>query len=122
MMREGHHMTINPRYQNGNLRRKYRERFKAMEAPCGICHGRLGRIHYEEPSDYKHPLSFVIDEIIPVSKYKSGGYSSRRECAEDWSNLQAAHRICNQLKSNRLNFTLKNVDVIHQKDELDGDW
>ena len=53
----------NPRYANGNYRRKCRARFKAMDAPCGICKGRLGPIHYDEPSDSKHPLSFVIDEI-----------------------------------------------------------
>ena len=92
-------MATNPRYKNGNLRRKNRARFAAMNAPCGICGGRLGRIHYEEPSDYKHPLSFVIDEICPVSKYKAGGYSTREECANDWSNLQAAHWICNAKKS-----------------------
>ena len=22
-----------------------------MNAPCGICHGRLGEIHYDEPSE-----------------------------------------------------------------------
>ena len=53
----------NPRYSNGNLRRKHRARLKAMGGPCGICKGRLGPIHYDEPSDSKHPLSFVIDEI-----------------------------------------------------------
>ena len=76
-----------------------------MQAPCGICGGRLGRIHYEEPSDSKHPLSFVIDEIIPVSKYKAGGYSSRVEAAADWGNLQAAHWICNARKSAHLTGT-----------------
>ena len=91
----------NPRYHNGNLRRKYRERFKAMNAPCGICKGRLGEIHYDEPSNSEHPLSFVIDEIKPVSKYKLYGYNSRAECAQDWNNLQAAHWCCNAAKGNR---------------------
>lgn len=40
-----------PRYANGALRRKYRARFRAMGCPCGICQGRLGPIHYDEPSD-----------------------------------------------------------------------
>lgn len=92
----------NPRNQNGNLRRKHRARFKAMGAPCGICKGRLGEIHYDEPSDPKHPLSFVIDEIIPVSRWKEFGYESPEGCARDWNNLQAAHYICNQKKSNHL--------------------
>lgn len=91
----------NPRSQNGTLRRKYRARFKAMGAPCGICGGRLGPIHYDEPSNSQHPLSFVIDEIIPVSRAKQFGYESAREAAEDFNNLQAAHYICNQRKSNR---------------------
>lgn len=91
----------NPRYQNGTLRRKYRARFKAMGAMCGICKGRLGEIHYDEPSDYKHPLSFVIDEKYPISRYKEFGYDSARAAAEDWNNLQAAHYICNANKSNK---------------------
>ena len=92
----------NPRYKNGNLRRKHRARFKAMNAPCGICNGRFGPIHYDEPSDAKHPLSFVIDEIKPISKYKQYGYSSREEAAQDWSNLQAAHYCCNAAKSDKV--------------------
>ena len=32
-------MVTNPRYKNGNFRRKMRARFKAMDAPCGICGG-----------------------------------------------------------------------------------
>ena len=58
----------NPRYANGALRRKHRARLKAMGAPCGICGGRLGPIHYDEPSDAAHPLSFVVDEIRPVAR------------------------------------------------------
>lgn len=73
-----------------------------MRNECGICHGRLGPIHYDEPSDSQHPLSFVVDEIRPVSRWKEFGYSSAREAAEDWSNLQAAHRICNDRKSNHV--------------------
>lgn len=111
----------NPRYANGNLRRKYRARFKAMGAECGICKGRLGEIHYDEPSDYKHPLSFVIDEIIPVSRYKEYGYPSKRACAEDFNNLQAAHYCCNQAKSNRLP-TEGGVKNIAKKTEVDGEW
>ena len=96
----------NPRYSNGNLRRKYRARFKAMDAPCGICRGRFGPIHYDEPSDYKHPLSFVIDEIKPISKYKEFGYASKEAAARDWNNLQAAHFCCNAAKSDKTASTI----------------
>lgn len=92
----------NPRYANGTLRRKHRARFKAMDAPCGICKGRFGPIHYDEPSDYKHPLSFVIDEIKPISRYKEFGYASKEAAARDFTNLQAAHFCCNAAKGNRL--------------------
>lgn len=92
----------NPRYSNGNLRRKYRARFKAMDAPCGICNGRFGPIHYDEPSNHLHPLSFVIDEIKPISKYKEFGYASKEEAAKDWGNLQAAHYCCNAAKSDKV--------------------
>lgn len=113
----------NPRSANGNLRRKYRARFKAAGAPCGICRGRLGPIHYDEPSDAKHPLSFVIDEIHPVSRYKEFGYNSPAEAAKDWGNLQAAHYVCNAQKSN---LTLSEYDrkkTIRKHINIsDGDW
>lgn len=91
----------NPRSANGARRRKYRERFKNMAAPCGICNGRLGPIRYDLPSDAAHPLSFVIDEIRPVSKWREFGYSSAKEAALDFSNLQAAHYCCNAAKGNK---------------------
>ena len=93
---------VNPRTQNGNLRRKNRARFKAMDAPCGICKGRLGPIDYAAPSNSTHPLSFVIDEIRPVSRWREFGYESARAAAEDWNNLQAAHYCCNAAKSDKI--------------------
>lgn len=124
-------MATNPRYQNGSLRRKYRERFRAMDAPCGICKGRLGPIHYDEPSDAKHPLSFVIDEIHPVSKWMRYGYGSPQEAAQDWANLQAAHYCCNQAKGAR-DLTkggyptggagAKAFDIMRNMIPQDGDW
>lgn len=99
--------TGNPRNKNGNLRRKHKARLRAIGGPCGICKGRFGPIHYDEPSDSQHPYSFVVDEIRPISLYKAFGYSSKREAAEDWDNLQAAHYYCNSLKSNKLNFSLE---------------
>lgn len=113
----------NPRYANGNLRRKYRARLKAQAAECGICKGRLGPIHYDEPSDAQHPLSFVVDEIIPVSRWKEFGYESPEAAAQDWNNLQAAHYCCNAAKSNKLFFRLNTEKKEDSYAAIsDGDW
>ena len=109
----------NPRTANGSLRRKHRERFKNMAAPCGICKGRLGPIHYDEPSDAQHPLSFVIDEIKPVSKFWMFGYDSPEAAAQDWNNLQAAHRCCNAAKGDKVEaekITVSRLNI------ADGEW
>lgn len=111
----------NPRYANGTLRRKHRARFKAMDAPCGICKGKLGPIHYDEPSDHLHPLSFVIDEIKPVSRWREFGYPSPEAAARDWNNLQAAHYCCNQAKSNFVEGDVR-VKKIQSKTISDGMW
>lgn len=115
-------VKMNVRYANGALRRKNRERFKAMGAPCGICQGRYGAIKYDEPSDAKHPLSFVIDEIRPISRWREFGYGSAREAAEDWDNLQAAHYYCNAIKSNKTDFLIKNDKKTTKKPISDGNW
>ena len=110
----------NPRYANGNLRRKNRARIRAAGGPCGICGGRLGPIYYDEPSDSRHPLSFVIDEIRPVSKWREFGYDSPEAAASDWTNLQAAHWICNAQKSNHVGATAKTITA--KTFTKDGDW
>ena len=113
----------NPRYANGALRRKYRARFKAMGGECGICKGRLGAIHYDEPSDAAHPLSFVIDEIKPVSMWRQFGYPSARAAAEDWSNLQPAHYFCNAQKSNKTGTLVQALRKITRAPQVkDGSW
>ena len=110
----------NPRYANGTLRRKHRERFKARGDGCGICRGRLGPIHYDEPSDALHPLSFVIDEIHPVSRWREFGYPSPRAAAEDPDNLQAAHYCCNAAKSNKADFSICPKQKL--RPVSDGSW
>lgn len=91
-----------------------------MNAPCGICNGRYGPIHYDEPSDAKHPWSFVIDEILPVSRWREFGYSSPEACVDDVNNIQAAHYRCNALKGNRLMGEHRvNKNTIFYPD---GDW
>jgi len=87
-----------------------------MAAPCGICRGRFGPIHYDEPSDAMHPLSFVIDEIRPVSRWREFGYSSPQAAAQDWTNLQAAHYACNAAKGNRLAARMTSINL------SDGEW
>lgn len=91
-----------------------------MGAPCGICKGRLGEIHYDEPSDARHPLSFVIDEIKPVSRWKEFGYESAEACVDDIDNLQAAHYICNLKKSNRVEG--ERVPIKSLVNISDGEW
>lgn len=104
-------MASNPRHQNGNLRRKYRARLIAIGAPCAIC----GKpIDYTAPSDKDHPLSLAIDEIRPVSRWREFGYSSPREAAEDWSNLQATHRCCNAHKGAMTMEEMRNKEHIRQ--------
>lgn len=108
----------NPRYANGNLRRKHRARLRAMGCECGICHGRFGPIHYDEPSDAAHPLSFVVDEIKPVAKWKQFGYPSARAAAEDWDNLQAAHYF----GGNFIIFAGNNVRIEGFGPKIDGKY
>lgn len=90
-----------------------------MGCECGICKGMLGPIHYDEPSDYLHPFSLVLDEIIPVSKWKEGGFNSPEECAQTWTNIQAAHYCCNAKKSNKVGFKIKPTT---QRIVRDGEW
>ena len=75
-----------------NPRRSYRRdmlwrRVRALGQPCWIC----GLpIDYGAPS--KTPLSFELDELVPVSK---GGDPA------DMANTAPAHRCCNQWRSDR---------------------
>ncbi len=75
------------RYANGHARRKVRAWLKAQGLPCHIC-GRA--IDYSLPAG--HPMSFEVDEIVPVSK---GGSPIDR------ANVAAAHRICNERRGNK---------------------
>jgi 5-methylcytosine-specific restriction endonuclease McrA len=76
----------NPRTKNGHRRRELRRWWKAQGLPCALC----GQpIDYDLPAG--NPLSFEVDEIIPVSL---GGDPLSRE------NTQPAHRICNERKGN----------------------
>ena len=113
-------MATNPRNQNGNLRRKNRARIKARGDFCYLC----GRPIDYDRVDVTDPMSWVIDEVIPVSRWREFGYPSPRAVAEDFNNLRAAHRICNAQKSN------KTVDELRMRVKAnkrafvahDGEW
>lgn len=91
----------NPRRANGTRRNALRARLRAEGRPCWICRlaGKSGRIDYDLPAG--HPYSFEVDELVPVSKYWLGGYPSAEAAALDYNNLAAAHRCCNQWRSNK---------------------
>ncbi len=82
----GRGMSRNDR--NGHRRRILRARVKAMGLPCALC---------GQPIDYDlpalDPMSYELDEIVPVSL---GGSEL------DPDNVQPSHRICNQRKGNKL--------------------
>ena len=74
----------NPRRANGSRRDKLRRRVAALGLPCALC----GKpIDYSLPAG--HPMSYELDEIVPVSR---GGSPL------DPRNVQPAHRSCNQRK------------------------
>ena len=77
----------NPRTANGHARRQVREWLKDQGLPCHIC-GMA--IDYSLPAG--DPMSFEVDEIVPVSK---GGSPT------DKRNVAPAHRICNQRRGNK---------------------
>lgn len=81
-------MATNPRYKNGHRRRQARAWVLATQDICGICGCAVDK---DLPAG--HPMAAEVDEIVPVSR---GG------SALDKSNLQIAHRICNQRKSNKM--------------------
>lgn len=94
-------LTFNPRTANGNRRRKLRARMAALGLPCALCGQPIDYSlgWWVDPADgrrKRHPMSFEVDEIVPVAL---GGDPL------DWRNLQPAHRACNQRKGKRMGFT-----------------
>ena len=94
-------MAVNPRTSNGSARRANRARMKAEGRGCWICRafGRPDAIDYSLPA--RHPMSFELDELVPVSKYWLGGYPTREACALDYANNDATHRCCNNWRKNK---------------------
>ena len=82
---------------------KNRKKILATAQVCGICGNPLDKSY-----KYPHPLSAVVDHIVPI---KRGGHPS------DLQNLQAAHRWCNRQKSDKLfDFKLK----IKEQEKIDS--
>ena len=94
-------MPSNPRNKNGSARRSLSKRLRAEGRPCWICRafGCSGAIDYS--LRFPHPYSFVVDELVPVSKYWLGGYPSAQAAALDYRNLAAAHKRCNEWRGNK---------------------
>lgn len=67
---------------------KNKKKILAAQSVCGICGKEV-----DKKLRYPHPLSPVIDHIIPVIK---GGHPS------DLDNLQLAHMCCNRQKADKL--------------------
>lgn len=87
----------NPRRANGARRTALRRRVAAQGLPCHLCGEPIdySLTTWRDPRDgrvKRHPMSFELDELVPVSK---GGDPL------DPSNVAPAHRICNQRRGNR---------------------
>jgi hypothetical protein len=63
--------------------------------------GRTRAAHINYALKFPHPYSFVVDELVPVSKYWLGGYPTPEAAALDYRNLAAAHKVCNEWRSNK---------------------
>lgn len=77
--------------QDGTHRLQFernKKKILATQEICGICGKPV-----DKSLKYPHPLSPVIDHIIPIAK---GGHPS------DIDNLQLAHWTCNRQKSDKL--------------------
>ena len=87
----------NLRRANGYRRDMLRKRVASLGLPCSLC-GRpidYSLTTYVDPKDGKrkrHPMSYELDEIVPVSM---GGSPT------DPDNVQPTHRICNQRRGNK---------------------
>lgn len=73
--------------RNTTTRDRHRNILRRDHPPCGICHR---DIDYTLP--HLDPGEFVVDHVIPLAR---GG----RDVLE---NKQAAHRLCNELKGDKV--------------------
>ena len=73
--------------RNTATRDRDRNAIRRTKPPCGICEG---EIDYTLP--HLDPMAYVVDHVIPLNK---GG-------EDTLANKQAAHRVCNRMKSDKL--------------------
>ncbi|WP_326808167.1 HNH endonuclease [Streptomyces sp. NBC_01775] len=78
-------MPGNPR--NGRPYRRLVDAQRRLGLPCWICGHNIG---YQ--LDARHPLSFTLDHLVPLSR---GG------SLLDPANARSAHRRCNSARGNR---------------------
>lgn len=84
----------NPRRSNGSSRRNVTRWLRMQARPCWVC----GLpIDYGAPAG--DPVAFECDELVPVSRNGS---------PYDRANVDAAHRCCNNWRSNR---SVREVEV-----------
>ena len=84
--------------KSGSHRVQYefnRKRILATEDTCSICGNKV-----DKSLKYPHPLSAVIDHIIPIAK---GGHPS------DIKNLALAHNQCNIKKTDKV-YSTQNLE------------
>ncbi|MFJ8221416.1 HNH endonuclease [Streptomyces griseus] len=80
-------MASNPR--NGRPYRRLVAAVKALGDPCARCG------HNIDPTlDARHPLSFTLDHIVPVS--------IRPDLLLEPANARSMHRRCNSARGNRM--------------------
>ena len=127
----GRVMASNVRTKNGSARRKLLEHVRQRAAagePCALC-GRpidvtLPQWFIDRDGKRKRsPWSCECDEIVPVSRWREGGYQSPQACALDRNNVQPVHRICNQKAGAKVNRSrpIKRV-VYSDEDSTSRDW
>lgn len=77
----------NPRYANGQLRRKLRARLRAMGGECGICHGRLGPIHTSCGGRLEQPPTGTLLVQCPEGQQSGANRAEKarktHQCAAD---------------------------------------
>ena len=67
---------------------------------CYLCNGAKGVIRYDVK--WPHPLSAVVDHVVPITYFKHLPDAERRRAVMDMENLKPAHKVCNESKQDSL--------------------